>query len=63
MTGWCHICKSIATVYYCAWCEHYFCRDCQYNFFWRGWEAIKERYGGKKPGCCGTLPVEGQENG
>lgn len=53
--GKCHICKETKWVTYCNVCEHFFCEECRGAWFSRTWEFLKERFGGKKPGCCGPM--------
>lgn len=56
--GKCHICKEEKPISCCAWCEHFFCSDCRGVWWKRSLEAIKERIGGKHPGCCGPINQE-----
>lgn len=50
--GKCHICHEIKYVRYCPACEHYFCDPCRERWWSRGLAYIKEKVGGKTPGCC-----------
>lgn len=50
--GICHLCKKLKNVDHCSACDHYFCEQCRGKYFERGFEAVKEMVGGKRPGCC-----------
>ncbi len=53
--GLCHICQMVGQIKYCSKCDHWFCKKCRRQFFWRGLEALKELVKGRQPGCCGPL--------
>lgn len=55
--GKCHICQEQKWVSYCDLCRHFFCGDCRGKWFDRTVEFILEKFGGRKPGCCGPVLV------
>lgn len=55
MRGKCHLCGEEKDIRYCKLCVHWFCDDCRRKYWERGYAAVMEMVGGRRPNCCGPL--------